>query len=102
MQIHTSPNKGWAPAYHRYQMKVMVKNADMTHICDVDCDNRAWLDGETCRVTLHPDLSGVPDGEYDLYIGLFAGERPVYFALKDEICEGGFYRLRCGVRVRGL
>ncbi len=98
----TVENKGWAPAYHRYRMKVMVKNADHTHICDVDADNRAWLDGETCRVTVHPDLSGVPAGEYDLYVGLFAGERPVYFALKDEICEGGFYRLRRGVQIRAL
>ena len=97
-------NKGWAPAYHRYTMKVMLKRADgaYTHVCEVDCDNRAWMDGESYRVALHPDFTGVPAGEYDLYVGLFSGERPVYFALKDEICDGGFYRIRQGVKVRGV
>ena len=97
-------NKGWAPAYRRYDMKVMLKSkvSDYTYVCDVDCDNRNWLDGESYNVALRPNFTGVPEGEYDLYVGLFAGERPVYFALKDEICEGGFYRIREGVKVSAI
>ncbi len=54
------------------------------------------------RMTLRPDLTGVPAGEYDLYVSLFAGERPVYLVLKDEICEEGSYRIRRSVKVKAV
>ena len=97
--------EGWM-AKNRYigisGVMLKSKTSDYTYVCEVDCDNRNWLDGESYNVALRPNFTGVPEGEYDLYVGLFAGERPVYFALKDEICDGGFYRIREGVKVSAI
>ena len=87
-------NKGYAPAYHRYQLKVMLKDGQgRTFVCDTDADARRWMPGEKVKLTLRIAPKGIVAGRCGVYIGLFEGETPVKFAVKDEYCDNGFVKI---------
>ena len=88
----TVENRGWAQAYHKYDMKILLRNAaGEQYILDVEEDNRKWFPGEVYTLEKIVDCRGIPAGEYDIGVGLFEGERPIEWALKNEICHEGFY-----------
>ena len=88
----TVENRGWAQAYYRYDMKVMLRSKDgEKYIIDIEEDNRKWFPGETHTLEKIVDCRQVPGGEYEIGIGLFEGEQPIQWALKKEIYCEGFY-----------
>lgn len=94
MVILDVENRGFARAYWRFDLKVRLKDADgHTYVIDTDCDNRTWQPNTPVRVPLKIDCRGIPAGNYQFAIGLFEGETPIKFALKDEIFEDNFYAI---------
>lgn len=87
-------NRGWAHAYHKYDLKIMLRNEQgAEYIIDTETDNRLWLSGEQYTIELSVDCRKVPGGDYELSVGLFEKEKPIYFALRSDICHDGFYTI---------
>ncbi len=85
-------NKGFAPAYHRYEMRLFAKDKEgkITLLNSDSPDNRLWMPGKTEKVFLHLGTSELAAGEYDLYVGLYENGAPVRFAVrKDREEESG-------------
>ncbi len=89
-------NRGFAPAYHRYDLRIAAVSGDgrETVLCDHGADNREWQCGEETDVRLRLSARELPRGHYRLLAGLFDGERPVRFAMKEKCrTESGYYEL---------
>lgn len=82
-------NRGWAPAYHKYTLKVKIGGK----VTEADYDIRTLRESESCDVAVKPDLRGLSSGRYDVYVGLFEGEIPVKLAIKSEFEKDGYYRI---------
>lgn len=94
-------NRGWAPAYHAYQLRVRLRGQQGSFVRPVPCENRAWQPDTPVTLSLPMDATGVPAGEYFFELGLFEGERPVRLALKDSCFCDSFYTL-CTTTVQAL
>lgn len=77
-------NRGFAKAYHKYELRLRLSGENGVFTETVPCDNREWKAGEitTVRTEIFP---AVPHGSYRLYVGLFEGERPIELAMKDTV-----------------
>jgi len=75
-----------------------LKKDGVLYPVDVDADNRSWMPGEAQQVDLRMDCRRMAAGDYELCIGMFAGERPVKLALKESCYAEGYYAL-CKVTV---
>ena len=89
-------NRGFAPAYHRYDLRFAAADEGGREfvLCENAADNREWMCGEEARVRCRLHTAALAKGRYRLRMGLFDGERPVRFAMK-ETCrtEKGYYEL---------
>lgn len=86
-------NKGFCHAYYPYDFKVRLKNE--TGIYDIGCFNgiNKEIEAESSKsFKLNLDFSKVPEGEYELQIGMFEEERPILLGFRD-ICktDDGYY-----------
>jgi hypothetical protein len=97
--VLTLENRGVAPPYVPYALRVRLSGAGTNWVAALASDCTSWLPGEPVverhALTLPADL---PAGTHDLGIGLFASrqgrERPVELALKAETRDAqGYYRL---------
>ena len=87
-------NKGYAPAYHKYQLKFMLKAADsQIFIQCLDADARQWMPYAKNELAFKIVPKGIMAGIYDVYIGLFENDTPVRFAIKNKFYEDGYYKL---------
>lgn len=79
-------NRGFAPAYWRYDLRIVAKAEDGQEylLNENGADNRSWQCGETARECLELQTSLLRKGQYQLCLGLFYGERPVLLGLKKE------------------
>lgn len=89
----TFTNKGFCHAYYPYDFKVRLKNN--TGIYEIGCfrGKNQEIEAESSKTfRLKLDFSNVPEGKYELQIGMFEGERPILLGFK-EVCntEGGYY-----------
>jgi len=98
----TWENHGVAPAYHRYETRLQLRNKSTGNIVLLDLtesDNRKWMPGrivgEYYKLNLDKSL---PSGKYDIKIGLFDSctgkEIPIMLALKDSRrSDDGYYKM---------
>lgn len=82
-------NRGFAKAYYKYSMRVKLEGDMGCFIEEVECDNRTWAAGEITRITLNVHPMRTMQGDYQLSVGLFEGERPIELAMKNG--ADGFY-----------
>ena len=52
-------------------------------------------------LALRLDARGVPEGDYDLLIGMFEGEVPIKLAIKQEAMQNDYYKI-ARTHVRGV
>ena len=64
-------------------------------------DNTAWEPSSTTRQKAIIRPSGISEGNYALFVGLFENGAPIKLALKSEMSEDGMYKLT-NVPVRKL
>ncbi len=93
-------NKGTACAYERFAVSAKLTGHGRALVLPLaESDNRAWMPGSTCHE--HYTLAipeAMPEGNYDLAIGLFDTSnpppRPIEIGLQETLRDaGGFYRL---------
>jgi len=90
----TVHNKGWAKAYEPHKLWFALLGADGTERV-LETENRVdGLDSEeSMRFHANLDLRGLPEGEYEVCVGVFEGDEMINLALKEELRRGGFYRI---------
>lgn len=86
-------NRGWARAYRKYELKVRLCGEGGTYTVPVECDNRTWEPDAPLTLALRLDARGVPEGDYDLLIGMFEGEVPIKLAIKQEAMQNDYYKI---------
>ena len=87
-------NRGWAKAYRRYDLVFRLRGtAGKDYVIPVECDNRGWMPGIKQTVKLRLDCRHIPAGDYEVAVGMFEGNTPIKFALKDTVFDGAFYTL---------
>lgn len=95
-------NRGFARGYWRFFALLRLVNRENGRCCDLplEMDNTRWMPGETAaeRVRILP--RGLEPGSYDVFFGLFDGERPVELGMNPSCRKDGFYRLT-SVQVSG-
>jgi hypothetical protein len=91
----TLDNRGVAPPYHPYTLRVRLSGNGMFWGGVVGQAERSWLPGAPIRVQGQLALpSDLKPGRYAVSLGLFDGIRPVEFALQDKVREpDGYYRV---------
>ena len=86
----------------RFSALLRLVNRENGRCCDLplEMDNTRWMPGETAaeRVRILP--RGLEPGSYDVFFGLFDGERPVELGMNPSCRKDGFYRLT-SVQVSG-
>jgi hypothetical protein len=93
-------NKGVAPAYTSYQLRVKlirVNNTSGSIDFQVeDSGNRNWMPGNTSTEKYTVTLSGKPKGEYWLAIQLFdtKSEKPVEIGLTENLKNNGYFLIK--------
>ncbi len=78
-------NRGFAPCYHKYDLKLALVNQDTRVEFHIDVDNRDWLESKESQVTCEFTTKDLAKGKYQLAIGLFEKDKPVLFGFKDGI-----------------
>jgi hypothetical protein len=91
----TLDNRGVAPPYHPYTLRVRLSGNGMFWGGVVGQAERSWLPGAPISVQGQLALpSDLKPGRYAVSLGLFDGIRPVEFALQDKVREpDGYYRV---------
>lgn len=85
-------NRGFAPAYRPYTLKLRaVGDGGEYPLHSSDGLNLGWVGEHIERLTL--DFAGVPAGEYELQLGLFDGDIPIRFAMRESEYVSGWHRL---------
>ena len=86
-------NRGWARAYRKYELRVRLCGEGGTYTIPMECDNRTWEPDTPVTLALRLDARGVPEGNYDLLIGMFEGETPIRLAIKQEAMQDDYYKI---------
>jgi hypothetical protein len=63
-------NKGVAPCYKNFSLALRLKNDEKAEILTTDTDIRTWLPGDNLYDNSVLIPSDIPQGEYDLQIGI--------------------------------
>jgi len=82
-------NRGWAPAYHKYVLKVKIGDK----VTESDYDICTLMDASSADVIIKPDLCGLDAGTYDVCVGLFDGDTPIKLGIKQQYEKDGFYQI---------
>ncbi|MFC1762560.1 DUF4832 domain-containing protein [Planctomycetota bacterium] len=98
-------NKGVAPAYHPYVLKLRLVGVKTVDI-ELDSGNQKWLPGETGGI--HPETypmvipEGTPPGAYDLRLKLHSNDehRDVLLALNPTLLDAENYYQIATVQVK--
>ena len=87
-------NRGFARAYHEYTVRIILENETGRYeVCNAPAQNTLWQSGEVTVSRYKIDASQVPSGKYTLHFGMFEGDNPILFGMKQEFFDGWFYRL---------
>jgi hypothetical protein len=94
-------NRGVAPAYHPYQLKVRLEGSESVDLPAVASQNCRWLPSEKAKTTYTERYelnlpAAMKSGEYVLKLALYSpdAEREVKLALKHERRDtAGFYKI---------
>lgn len=85
--LHVS-NRGFAPAYNRYELKISAVGESGTYLLNSESpDNRNWQSGQPAAEKIILDFTYVPAGEYKLRVGMYEGNTPVKLAIKREFLQ---------------
>lgn len=97
--VLTMENRGVAPPYAPYELRVKLSGAGTNVVCVLATDCKSWLPGtpvvSRCELALPANLKA---GIYEMALGLFdvnhGKTRAVDFALRASLRDdGGFYQL---------
>ncbi|MDP3208111.1 MAG: DUF4832 domain-containing protein, partial [Rhodoglobus sp.] len=95
----TIENRGVAPTYQPYALRVRLKGNQASHVADVGRADKSWLPGAPIIVQNQLAVpSNLQPGRYTVSVGLFDSssgkDRPVEFALQATRREAdGYYRV---------
>ncbi len=93
-------NRGFGLCYQNYILRLTLKNtAGDSFTQDFAAHNNEWKPDQVVKVPLSFCPENLPVGEYELYLGLFEGDRPIELAIKPERRLEGMYHL-CNVKLR--
>ncbi len=94
-------NRGWARAYHKFDLRLKLCGESGCYEIPLDADNRTWLPDQPLTLALRVDARGVPEGDYDVCIGMFEGQRSIGLAIKQDYLKDGYYTIG-RTHVRGV
>ena len=94
-------NRGWARAYFRYDLRLCLRNERGSYEIDLAADNRTWQPDTPITLSLRVDARGVPEGDYDVCVGLFEKETPIKLGINQEYLKDGYYTI-ARTHVRGV
>lgn len=87
-------NQGFSRAYYDYNVRVILKSGDEEfEVCNTSAHNTDWQPDELSTACYKLDVTDVLPGEYELCFGMFEGDRPILFGMKNEFYKDGFYTL---------
>jgi len=91
-------NRGFAPCYTKYEMKLKFRNNDYEYICAIpEFDNTEFMeDQKYIKRYLTRIPKDMPAGIYDISVGIFeaATNTSINLAIKNEYKDqDGFYRI---------
>lgn len=89
----TFENKGWSKAYHKHTLKFKVMGCGIEKTIETDKRIDGLDTDQTVKLSANLDLRDLPEGEYDILIGVFCEETPLKLALKEDIKNGDFYTI---------
>ena len=101
LTLHIS-NRGFAPAYHLYETRIIARDQDghEFRLNRESPDNRRWMNGETVQERIRLRTRDLPAGAYTLHLGLFDQERPVLFAMRSDFRDKQGYHCLGEMRIR--
>ena len=94
-------NRGWARAYFKYDLRLCLRGESGSYEIPLLADNRTWQPDTPITLSLRVDARGVPEGDYDLCIGLFEKQNPILLGIKQEYLKDGYYTV-ARTHVRGV
>ena len=94
-------NRGWARAYFKYDLRLCLRSENGSYEIDLAADNRTWQPDTPLTLSLRVDARGVPEGDYDVCVGLFEKGNPIKLGIKQEYLKDGYYTL-ARTHVRGV
>ena len=86
-------NRGWARAYRKYELSLRLCGENGSYIIPLDTDNRTWQPNLPLTLALRVDARGIPEGDYDLAIGMFEGDKPIRLAIKQDALHNDYYTI---------
>ncbi len=84
-------NRGFAKAYHKYDLRVKLENDGGCLVEEIPADNRTWPAGGIARIPLEIHPTETMHGKTLVSVGLFEGDRAIEFGMKNG--ADGFYPL---------
>ena len=94
-------NRGWARAYFKYDLRLCLRGENGTFVIPLDADNRTWQPDSPITLSLRVDARGVPEGDYDVCVGLFEKDTPILLGIKQDYLKDGYYTI-ARTHVRGV
>lgn len=94
----TIVNKGFAPCYHKFEVKLVIKTASYSEIHEypVDTDTRLWMPDEKIEIEAVIDSSDYAQQNYILYLGIYdpRTKQPIQLANTFSAADHfGLYKL---------
>ena len=88
-------NKGWSKAYNRHTVSLALRDRNgIVKAAATEARVDGLNSGESGEFDVFFDLRGVPEGSYDVMLGVFEGDRPLNLAVKREFRdESGYYKV---------
>lgn len=99
-------NRGFAPAYNRFNLKMRLINKDTGYTYEQnldDVDNRRWMPGEISEERICVDLQGLPLGIYELKVLLYEENdsrcTAIKLGVKDQYIDEAEYNFLTLIRI---
>jgi Domain of unknown function (DUF4832)/Beta-galactosidase len=91
----TLENRGVAPPYHAYELRVRLEGEGASWVGVVGQAGKKWLPGSPILVENTLSLAAdLKPGHYHVSLGLFDGKRAVELAMKEDLRDPeGYYRI---------
>ncbi len=88
-------NRGFARAYFpcRFKARLVCTDKTIFPVCSASANNENWEADKTADASFRLDLAGVPAGDYELQVGLFAEETAIRIGMTQAHFRDGYYAI---------
>ncbi len=82
-------NRGYGLGYFDGELEFKLKSegGELISLGRTPANNRSWMPGETSHVRAKLDFKNIPEGNYQLSMGLYEGDRAIQFAASESKTE---------------